>query len=365
MTATTATTESPGSSAPSTAAPDSSVAASVSRPPAGPTPSVERAARRPISGRRLGMVAVIWLLVTLATVGLVLYALEPMFQQQAQSRLLTEYRAQVAQAANESGTLAGVTVPTQAPELGAPVAIVEIGRIRMRQVVVEGVSSAQTQDGPGHVPGTAGPGQPGNSALVGRRGMFGGPFGAINSLQPDDTILVTTTQGRTVYRVTSVGQVNITPSAASSGVADAAAAGGLNGNPVTDPNPVADQAAAAQLDALFGPTTEDRITLVTSASVLPGNSSRATVVIAKLDGLPFAPTPQGGRTATQTGLTGDSGAWASLLLSLQAFALSAAAAVFLYRRFSPRVAYLLTMPALLAFAVLAAEAGSRLLPAWA
>ncbi len=48
----------------------------------------------------------------------------------------------------------------------------------------------------------------------------------------------------------------------------------------------------------------------------------------------------------------------------QGFALATGAAVFLYRRFSPRVAYLLTMPSLLAFVVLAAEAASRLLPAW-
>ena len=325
-------------------------------------PAVVRPRR---SGRSFGVLAAVWVLVALFSFGLVLYALEPMFQQQTQSRLLTEYRAQVSQSANQAGTLAGVTVPTQAPELGAPIGILEIGRIRMRQVGVEGTSSAQTQAGPGHVPGTAGPGQPGNSVFVGRRGMFGGPFGKLNELQPDDAILITTTQGQSVYRVTSVAQVSITNPAASSGVAQAAASGGLNGTPETESSPVFAQGEAARLDAIYGPTTEDRLTLVTSASVSPQNSSRATVVIAKLDGRPFAPTPQGGRTATQTGLTGDSGAWASLLLSLQAFVLAAAASVFLYRRFSPRVAYLLTMPALLAFAVLAAEAGSRLLPAWA
>ena len=321
-------------------------------------------ARPPKSGRRLGPLVGIWLLVTLASAALVLYALEPMFQQQTQSRLLATYRTQISQSANEAGTLSGVSVPTKAPELGAPVAIVEIGRLRIRQVVVEGVGSSQTQDGPGHVPGTAGPGQPGNSSLVGRRGMYGAPFGAIDQLQADDTIQVTTTQGQTIYRVTSVGQVAIAPPTADSGVAQAAAAGGLNGNPVADPNVVADHAASAQLNEVFGPTTEDRLTLVTSASVMPGNSSKATVVIAKLDGLPFSPTPQGGRSNSQTGLTGDSGAWAGLALALQGFALAAGSAVFLYRRFSPRVAYLLTMPALLAFVVLAAEAASRLLPAW-
>jgi sortase A len=318
-----------------------------------------------MSGRHVATLVGVWILVVLISLGLVLYALEPMFQQQIQSRLLSEYTAQVSQAANQAGTLSGVTVPTQPLELGAPVAVVEIGGLRVRQVAVEGVGPSQTQDGPGHVPGTAGPGQPGNSVIVGRRGMFGAPFANIAQLRPDDAILITTTQGQSVYRVTSVAEIFIGNPAAGSGGAEAAASGGLNGASVTDSSPVFAQGESARLDAILGPTTEDRLTLLTPASVAPNNSSKATVVIAKLDGLPFAPTPQGGRSASQTGLSGDSSAWAGLLLALQGFVLAAGASVFLYRRFSPRSAYLLTMPALLAFAVLAAEAGSQLLPAWA
>ena len=346
---------------------EASPTAAATAVPSAPEP--ERRATAPPTHRRLasrsvGVLVTIWALVVVFSLVLVLYALEPMFKQQTQGRLLNEYTAQVSQAANEAGTLAGATVPTQAPELGAPVAIVEIGRIHVRQVAVEGAGSSQTQAGPGHVPGTAGPGQPGNSVLVGRRGMFGAPFANINHLQPDDTIVVTTTQGQSVYRVTSVAQVSISNPAAGTGVAQAAASGGLNGTPTTEPDPVFAQGDSARLDAVYGPTAEDRLTLVTSASMGPRNSSQATVVVAKLDGTPFALTPQGGRSANQTGLTGDQGAWAGLLLAVQGFALAAVAAVLLYRRFSPRSAYLLTMPALLAFAVLGAEYASRLLPAW-
>ena len=133
-----------------------------------------------------------------------LYGLEPLFQSRTQGQLLASYRAQIERSANETGGLGGVTVPTKAPELGAPVAILEIGRLELQQVVVEGAQSTQTQAGPGHVPGTAAPGQPGNSVIVGRRGTFGAPFAKLGTLEPDDQIVVSTTQGQAVYQVVSV-----------------------------------------------------------------------------------------------------------------------------------------------------------------
>ena len=357
MTATTtAITEEPVESAPATTSPST-------RPP--------KSGRRPSSHGvdcRVGASACWWAsgsLVVLFSLGLVLYALEPMFQQQTQSRLLSEYRAQVSQAANEAGTLAGVTVPTQAPELGAPVAIVEIGGIHVRQVVVEGAGSAQTQAGPGHVPGTAGPGQPGNSVIVGRRGMFGGPFGAIDQLQPDDTIVVTTTQGQSVYRVTSVAQVSISNPVAGTGVAQADGVGrperhaGDRARPGLRAGRERPPRRHLRPDDRGSPDpghVGERVRLATPRGP-PSSSPSSTARRSRR-------RPQGGRSASQTGLTGDSSAWAGLLLAMQGFVLAAAAAVFLYRRLSPRSAYLLTMPALLAFAVLAAEAASRLLPAW-
>ena len=126
----------------------------VSTPPSPPSPG------------RIALLAAAWLVVTFLSMMLVLYGLEPLFQQRTQSQLLACYRLDVEHAANETGGLGGVTVPTFAPELGAPVGILEIGRLQLQQVVVEGALPDQTQAGPGHVPGTAGPGQPGNSAIV-------------------------------------------------------------------------------------------------------------------------------------------------------------------------------------------------------
>lgn len=313
---------------------------------------------------RVGRLIALWVLVALAALVLVLYALEPLFQQNRQSALMDSYTTAIDRAANETGGLAGVSVPTKAPELGAPVAILEIAGIELQQVVVEGVSSSETQAGPGHVPGTAAPGQPGNSAVVGRRGMFAGPFGQLDQLEPEELILVTTTQGQVVYRVRTVEAKEIVAAAdpdsgATTPPTTSVTVPGTDGEVASESGPL-----LTTLDELYAPTEDDRLTLVTSASSWPTNSTTATVVVAELEGLPYAPTPQAGRTDAQTGVTGEGGSWPGLLLAVQAFALSAGAAVFLYRRSSTAIAYLLTTPPLIAFAILAAEQVSRVLPAW-
>ena len=78
------------------------------------------------------------------------------------------------------------------------------------------------------------------------------------------------------------------------------------------------------------------------------------MVIAGLVGRPYEPTPQNGRTDSQTGLDGDSSAWAPFALALAGLVGSVVAAVWLYRRTSTKVAYLLTTPALVVFAILGA-----------
>ena len=103
---------------------------------------------------------------------------------------------------------------------------------------------------------------------------------------------------------------------------------------------------------------------MTSASSFPWNSAEAEVVIAVMIGKPYAPTPQNGRMADQTGNLGDTSAWPIVLLALIFLVATVVGTVLLYRRSSPRVAYLLTVPPLVVFAILAAEAFSRLLPAW-
>ena len=302
-----------------------------------------------------GRMLTLWALVLFVVFAVVLIAVEPMFQQREQSLLLADYRTATQKAANQSTGLAGVETATTAPEFGSGVGILEIGAIPLQQVIVEGASAPILQNGPGHVPGTAGPGQPGNSVIVGRSTLFGAPFGDLSAVDDDDLIAITTTQGQAVYRVVETGTVQLTSDKAAAS-RPAASTGG-------DYEPILGDGRIS-INALYGPTSDDRLTLLTSASVLPFNSAEAHVVIASLEGKPYAPTPQNGRSARQTGTSSDTSHWPLALLAALCLGTAILASVILYRRSSPRIAYLLTVPPLLVFSVLAAETMSQLLPAW-
>ena len=295
-----------------------------------PRPEARPMARPGVpSGRMIAL----WVLLLVAVVAVVLVAVEPLFQQREQAMLLDDYRGAIDRAANQATGLGGVEVSQTAPEFGTPVGIVEMGAIGARQVVVEGATAPVMQNGPGHVPGTAAPGQPGNSVIVGRSWLFGAPFADLGSLEVGDRIGVTTTQGQSVYEVSSNDSVTF-------GEGD------------------------DSIESIYGPSEDDRLTLVTSDSALPFNASRARVVVAVMDGKPFAPTPQNGRSVTQTGTTGETSRWPMVLLALLCLGGAIAAAVILRQRSSARISYLLTAPPLLVFAVVTSETLSQLLPAW-
>jgi len=118
------------------------------------------------------------------------------------------------------------------------------------------------------------------------------------------------------------------------------------------------------IDKLYGPSSDDRLTLVTSASKVPWNSSEALVVTARLLSKPFAPTPQGARSGDQTGTHGDADAWAAVVLALMGFLGVIVASVMLYRKVRFRVAYVLTIAPLVAATIVTGETLARLLPAW-
>lgn len=354
---------------------------------------------RATSSLRTGPLVALWVVIAIVILGIVLYVIEPMFQERDQGLLLDRYRTSIDKAANQATGLQGVEVSTTAPAIGSAIGILEVGSLGVQTVAVEGADSATTRVGPGHVPGTAAPGQPGNAVIVGRRTMFGGPFGDLSSMQIGDEIVVTTTQGQTLYQVTDVGAAELTSEATPSSapvvaaptttsttttVAPAEAAAPADAPVVTATLEAASTDAAAEstttttiaavessldggripLSSLYGASKDDRLTLVSSASAFPWNSAQADVVIAVMVGKPFAPTPQNGRTAGQIGNVGDTSSWPVVLLAFLFLAAAVAGAVLLYRRSSPRVAYLLTVPPLVVFAILAAESFSRLLPAW-
>jgi sortase A len=93
--------------------------------------------------------------------------------------------------------------PIAAPAVGAPVGVIDIPKISLNMVVIEGTGTAQLQQGPGHYPGTPLPGQQGNVAIAGHRTTYLHPFYNLDQLSPGDSILLTTVQGEFLYQMTS------------------------------------------------------------------------------------------------------------------------------------------------------------------
>jgi sortase A len=97
-------------------------------------------------------------------------------------------------------TVAAAPLPSF--EEGDAIARIEIPGIGLDAKVVAGVNPEDLKKGPGHYPGTPMPGQFGNSAIAGHRTTYGQPFYRLDEVASGDEIVVTTVQGRFVYRAT-------------------------------------------------------------------------------------------------------------------------------------------------------------------
>ncbi len=140
--------------------------------------------------------------------------------------------------------------PSVNPSEGSPVALLNIPRLGVSQLVVEGSSPGDLESGPGHLSVSPMPGEFGNAVLLGRRTTYGAPLRNVDKLHVGDQILVTTGQGSFTYFVTAVGSVS-----------------------------------AGDVTPLKG-TLDSRLTLVTSDP--PYMFSSRLVVVAMLQGTPVA-----------------------------------------------------------------------------
>src|SRR5262249_5138189 len=87
---------------------------------------------------------------------------------------LSEHRAQVTMLADFAYALDQAVAPTGPTTEGAAVAVLDIPEIGLDSaVVVEGTSSRDMMNGPGHRPDTVLPGQAGVSVIYGKRATFG------------------------------------------------------------------------------------------------------------------------------------------------------------------------------------------------
>lgn len=70
------------------------------------------------------------------------------------------------------------------------------------KTLVEGVGVEDLKRGPGHIPGTALPGQVGNVVLSGHRTTYGAPFNRWDELDPGEQVVVETRDSWYTYTVT-------------------------------------------------------------------------------------------------------------------------------------------------------------------
>ncbi|MGH8992484.1 MAG: class E sortase [Acidimicrobiia bacterium] len=102
---------------------------------------------------------------------------------------------------------APVTAPKPPPAERAPEPLVKVGEIQIPRIglvhpIYEGVSLTVVDHGPGHWPGSAMPGQLGNTVFAGHRVTHSHPFRRADELVPGDEVIFKTADGEFHYKVT-------------------------------------------------------------------------------------------------------------------------------------------------------------------
>lgn len=211
---------------------------------------------------------------------------------------------------------------------GTPVAVLEIPRLGLTEVVLEGTTSDVMRSGPGHRRDTALPGQEGTSVIMGRRTTYGGPFSRIDTLERGDQITVVTGQGEHLYEVLGVRR---------------------EGAPL--PPAVEDGAG--------------RLTLITSDGrpLLPSGVLRVDAELVS-DAQPSPPkvftTPL--LTPAEQTMATDQDAWYPLVLLGQGLLLAVGATVWARNRLGRWQAWVFGIPVIAALGLTTADQVARLLP---
>jgi sortase A len=84
---------------------------------------------------------------------------------------------------------------------GGLIGRMDIPRLGISAIVMEGTSGPTLRRALGHISGTALPGQPGNVGISGHRDTF---FRPLRKIEPNDIVTLTTMAGEYRYRVLSI-----------------------------------------------------------------------------------------------------------------------------------------------------------------
>jgi sortase A len=259
-----------------------------------------------------------------AFLGVFAYGLSGVQEHRSQQQLYSQFRELLAPASTVAPSIGGVI------NIGTPVALVNAPAAGIHNVVViEGTSSGDLLNGPGHLPNTPLPGQGGEAVLVGKSTTAGAPFAHLALLRKGDMITVRTGQGEFLFTVR--GQIL----------------------------PGIHQPAI--------PANRGRLVLVTSAG--PGGvgglePSQTFDVEATLKGKAVVAPAHRPQTVAQSNLPGqtDPAAWPFVALWLAGLALASAAVWWLWSRWGLLRAWIVGAPVLLALLWGLSNEAMRLLP---
>ncbi|MGW1215459.1 sortase [Streptomyces sp. NPDC002499] len=211
---------------------------------------------------------------------------------------------------------------------GAPVALLRIPALGLREVVAEGTTSEVLMSGPGHRRDTPLPGQAGTAVIMGRQWAYGSPFNDLHQLPVGTRVELTTGQGKSVYEVTGVRRAG---------------------------------------DELPAPLTggQGRLTLITATGA-PYTPSGVLRVDAELV-TPVQPNPprdlrSGWIAGSEQALGTDPGAWLGVFLWTQGLLIASLLAVFAFRVWGRWQTWICAGPVLVALGLADSQAITALLP---
>ena len=117
-------------------------------------------------------------------------------------RQLEQLRADRQEANSGAGRTAFPASPATSPPAvsGGLIGRIDIPRLGLSAIVIEGTSATSLRRAVGHITGTALPGQPGNVGISGHRDTF---FRPLRNIRRNDIITLTTLFGEYRYRVVS------------------------------------------------------------------------------------------------------------------------------------------------------------------
>jgi sortase A len=246
----------------------------------------------------------------------------------SQRRLLTTYGVGTCPKYSPSCAAEFAAFDGVLPPDGKAVAVLRIPAIGLQDVVVEGTTATDLQQGPGLMPATSVPGSAGEAVIAGRKLTFGGLFASIGRLRAGDPISVVDFLGS--FRFVVIRQFTVAPG---------------RSLPVVKSN--------------LG-----LLALVTSKQAVPPSGFQ--VVEARLVGDPVRAPSRPPRPAVVSELTlgGDHSALLPLLGWGVALVLLLIGTVIAYRRTGRTLlVYVLSTPILLPVALFTFENAARLLPA--